>query len=119
MGFYSRYILPHVLEFAMTRPEATAERPAALAEAAGDVLEIGFGTGLNLAHYPTSVEQLTVIDPARMLDKRVAERIAAARMPVSVERLDAESLPFDAGPFRLRREHLDLVLNPSGCNRSG
>ncbi len=83
----------------MSRKEFMAARPAALATAQGEVLEIGFGTGLNLALYPAEVEQLTVIDPAQLLRKRVAKRIAAARMPVAVEFQNAEQLPFDAGRF--------------------
>ncbi|MBI2131908.1 MAG: SAM-dependent methyltransferase, partial [Candidatus Tectomicrobia bacterium] len=46
------------------------ERKAALAPAEGDVLEVGFGTGLNLAHYPPSVRTITAADPALMLPRR-------------------------------------------------
>jgi len=99
MGLYARFVLPWLLEFAMSRPQIMRERPQALADAAGEVLEIGFGTGLNLACYPAQVSHLTVVDPAELLPARVARRIAAAPMPVSVARLDAEQLPFDAGRF--------------------
>jgi ubiquinone/menaquinone biosynthesis C-methylase UbiE len=83
----------------MSQPQVMRERPVALAEAAGEVLEIGFGTGLNLASYPRSVSRLTVLDPVEMLSARVAQRIAAAPVPVSVERADGAELPFDAGRF--------------------
>jgi ubiquinone/menaquinone biosynthesis C-methylase UbiE len=99
MGIYSRFILPRVLEFAMSQPQVMRERPAALADARGDVLEIGFGTGLNLACYPDGIASLTLLDPVSMLDTRVAERIAAAKMPITVARGDGASLPFDAGRF--------------------
>ena len=66
----------------------------------GSVLEVGFGTGLNLPYYPQRVTNLTVIDPERMLPDRVAKRIAEASMPVEQVSLDASSgLPFDAGTF--------------------
>jgi ubiquinone/menaquinone biosynthesis C-methylase UbiE len=99
MGLYDRFILPRVLEFGMSRPQIMRERPGALAEAHGEVLEIGFGTGLNLACYPAEVERLVVADPVDMLQDRVSRRIAAAAMPVVVERADGAALPFDAGRF--------------------
>jgi ubiquinone/menaquinone biosynthesis C-methylase UbiE len=99
MAFYSRYILPRLLDFAMSRPHMMRERSRVLAAAQGEVLEIGFGTGLNLSCYPLCVSSLTVLDPAQMLPKRVAGRLAAAAMPVTVLRGDAASLPLDAGRF--------------------
>ena len=65
MGLYSRFILPRVLEFAMSRPQVMRERPTALVDAQGDVLEVGFGTGLNLACYPDGITGLTLLDPVR------------------------------------------------------
>jgi hypothetical protein len=60
------------------------------------VLEIGFGTGLNLPYYPGAVTDLVALDSEQMLSKRVEERIFASRMPVEQVRLDAGSgLPFE------------------------
>ena len=99
MGLYSRFILPRIFGIWHEHAASHAQRPRALAEARGDVLEIGFGTGLNLASYPPGVEHLIVVDPVEMLAPRVAPRIAAAAMPVTIERADAATLPFDAGRF--------------------
>ena len=76
-------------------------RPEALSDARGEVLEVGFGTGLNLAYYPPHVTSLTALDPnATDGLPAVAERLSAA--PFAVEqchlRADGE-LPFDAGRF--------------------
>jgi len=98
MGFYQRYVFPHVLDFAMRRMNPL--RGDVLAPASGDVLEIGFGTGLNLRHYPASVRRLCAVDPMKALEKRVAERIAAAPFPVERHQLRADGrLPFDAARF--------------------
>ena len=69
------------------------------ASACGSVLEIGFGTGLNLPHYPKTVTSLIVLDPADLLPAKVARRIASASMPVEVMHLAAELLPFEASRF--------------------
>jgi len=81
-----------------SRPIAS-QRPAALKDARGEVLEIGFGTGLNLPCYPPGVSALTVVDPERLLPKRVADRIAAAPFPVKQVPLSAERLPLEENTF--------------------
>jgi ubiquinone/menaquinone biosynthesis C-methylase UbiE len=76
-----------------------AMRQRLLAGAAGQVLEIGAGTGANLACYGPEVEQLTVTEPhvpmMRRLEGRVRDRGSAAK----VMRAPAEDLPFDNGTF--------------------
>ena len=99
MGLYSDWIFPHLLDWTLGGKWPMEYRHRALADVHGDVLEIGFGTGLNLSCYPTAVERLTLLDPAKMLSRRVAKRIAAAPMPIEQAYLDAEQLPFDAGRF--------------------
>jgi len=98
MGFYERYVFPHIVDFAMRRMNPL--RGDVLAPALGDVLEIGFGTGLNLRYYPASVRRLCAVDPMSALPKRVGERIAAAPFPVERHALRADGrLPFDAARF--------------------
>lgn len=98
MGIYERYVFPHVLDLAMRKMEPL--RGGVLAPATGDVLEIGFGTGLNLRHYPPSVRSLSAVDPMDALQKRVAERIGAVPFPVERHQLRADGrLPFDVSRF--------------------
>lgn len=99
MGVYADCIFPHLMDWSMRGKHRRREREAALAPAFGDVLELGFGTGLNLPHYPGAVRTLTALEPADMLPRRVARRIGAARMPVERVRRAAESLPFPPGRF--------------------
>jgi ubiquinone/menaquinone biosynthesis C-methylase UbiE len=96
--FYEKRVFPRLLDFSM---RALAElRSEALAGAHGEVIEIGFGTGLNLAHYPPGVARVTTVDPMDALPERVQQRIAAAPFPVEVHHLPADGrLPFDAGRF--------------------
>jgi ubiquinone/menaquinone biosynthesis C-methylase UbiE len=96
--FYERRVFPHVLELAMR--QLGELRAPTLAEARGEVLEIGFGTGLNLPHYPAGVARLVTADPMEALTDRVRARIEAAPFPVEIHHLPADrTLPFDAGRF--------------------
>jgi ubiquinone/menaquinone biosynthesis C-methylase UbiE len=70
-----------------------------LQDARGEILEIGFGTGLNLLHYPTSVSRLSVVDPVDLLPHRVSERIAAVSFPVQPTQATAEALPYPDRQF--------------------
>lgn len=83
----------------MRAPAFQEQRNQALGVVAGRVLEIGFGTGLNLPHYPKTVTWLTGIEPARLLKDRVTERSKDLGMPVEVLRLQAEALPWEDQQF--------------------
>lgn len=95
----SDLIFGHFLDWCMSSKVIARERPAALETAHGEVLELGFGTGLNLPYFPATVTRLTVVDPEDLMPKRVAERIAAARFPVERAKLGAERLPFEDNRF--------------------
>ena len=83
----------------MRAPRFQEQREHALASVSGKVLEIGFGTGLNLPHYPSTVTWLTAIEPGHLLDKRVADRSANLAMPVEIFRYRAEALPWEDQRF--------------------
>jgi ubiquinone/menaquinone biosynthesis C-methylase UbiE len=76
-------------------------RRDAVVGARGDVLEIGFGTGLNLRHYPSEVRSVWGIDPmATEGVGPVERRIAQAPFPVERSSVRADDqLPFDSGRF--------------------
>jgi ubiquinone/menaquinone biosynthesis C-methylase UbiE len=99
MSWYADHLFPHLMDWTMRASRFRDERVSALLPAHGDVLEIGFGTGLNLPCYPRAVTRLTAVEPARLLKTRVAQRIADAAMPVEIVQRDAEALPFDSGRF--------------------
>ena len=100
MGLYSSYIFPRLLDWSLGNAMIQRQRREALAPLHGHVLEIGFGTGLNLPCYPPDVTRLTAIDNERMLPRRVADRIARAQVPVEQFQLDAGGrLPFEDEAF--------------------
>src|SRR2546422_6221798 len=99
MGFYAKHIFRRVMDWMLRGPQHQAERETVLRSIRGDVLEVGFGTGLNLRHYPAGVTRLTAIDVTTMLPLRVARRIAAAPFPVTRTELSGERLPFPDAQF--------------------
>ena len=94
MGWYTQHIFPRIMDGILRRPSFQQERRLALAPAYGEVLEVGFGTGLNLPHYPPTVTSLVALDPILALQPRVARRRATAHMPVTCVQGTAEMLPF-------------------------
>jgi SAM-dependent methyltransferase len=70
-----------------------------LAQAQGRVVELGAGTGLNLEHYPTSTESLTLVEPDPHMSGRLRQRLRAGAREATVVEAPAESLPFAAGSF--------------------
>ena len=98
MSFRS-WLRPRLLDWAMGQMEELRGPTTQLAE--GDVLEIGFGTGLNLSHYGAGVKALVALDPNTNEGfGPVEERIAAAPFPVERCGLRADgTLPFDSGRF--------------------
>jgi ubiquinone/menaquinone biosynthesis C-methylase UbiE len=77
----------------------TDMRAALIAQAAGNVLEIGAGTGANLAHYGSSVSSLTVTEPDVFMFKRLERHADTGEAGPIVLRAPAEDLPFDDGIF--------------------
>ena len=99
MGFYSRFIFPRLCNWAMSTPEFTQLRKSVLAEVKGEILEIGFGTGLNLGHYPEQVRSLAAVDPGAAMTRIARARIEKSLIDVDLRNQSAESLPFDAERF--------------------
>jgi ubiquinone/menaquinone biosynthesis C-methylase UbiE len=99
MGLYHRCVFPWLLDVAMGSRVFVQPRRRTLAQASGRILEIGFGTGRNLPHYPQHVRRIEAIDPDVSLDRYSRPRIAAAGIAVDFHHLDAEHLPFADGQF--------------------
>ncbi len=99
MGFYAHWIFPRLMDWALGTGRVQERRREALAPVYGSVLEIGFGTGLNLPHYPGAVTWLTALDPEPLLPKRVVRRTSEASIPVELVHCRAEVLPFEASRF--------------------
>ncbi|MBC7820316.1 MAG: class I SAM-dependent methyltransferase [Planctomycetaceae bacterium] len=99
MGFYSQIIFPRLCEFALNREIVERHRQELLASAYGEVLEIGFGTGLNLPHYPASLRKLTTADPNPGMHRFARKRVQQTDIEIDQRVLGGEQLPFDDEAF--------------------
>jgi ubiquinone/menaquinone biosynthesis C-methylase UbiE len=99
MGFYAHVIVPLLCDFGLDRPFVARHRRELLAQASGNILEIGFGTGLNLPYYPPHVRKVTAVDPNAGMYCRARRRIKQSGIEVDKRVLGGERLPFGDGTF--------------------
>jgi len=99
MSLYSRLIFPWLCDLALSQPLIAEHRRQLLSAVGGNVLEVGFGTGLNLPHYPPDVRQITAVDPNRGMHRRAQRRMKQAAVDVDLRFLSGERLPFDNNRF--------------------
>lgn len=96
MGFYSRTILPVVLDMACSCKPIGKQREKVVPQAKGIVVEIGIGSGLNLPYYDAhQVDRVIGIDPDDAIWEKAKPRVAACDFPVERMGLSGESIPLD------------------------
>ncbi len=91
MSFYARHVLPLLLDTAMKARLATPYRARVAGAAEGRVLELGIGSGLNLAHYGPAVREVIGIDPSPELLAMARRRVGG--QTVTLLEGSAEALP--------------------------
>jgi ubiquinone/menaquinone biosynthesis C-methylase UbiE len=96
MGFYSDQILPRATDVIMAAKQLGPIRARVAAELDGEVLEVGFGSGLNIAYYPPAVHRVRAVDPATLGRKLAAKRLATSPVSVEFAGLDGRHLPVDS-----------------------
>lgn len=99
MGVYSRLILPWLCDLTLRSPNVAKHRQELLVDARGEILEIGFGTGLNLPHYPQVVRKITAVDPNPGMLHRAKSKVQQSGIEVDERLIGGEQLPFDEAAF--------------------
>ena len=99
MGIYEKVFLPQLTKWTMSGGVFHKQRAKCLAGARGEVLEVGLGNGLNLAHYPEGVERVTGIDPSPQAERLARKEMRACPFPVEFHTGSAEDMPFADSSF--------------------
>lgn len=99
MGFYSQKIFPYLLDWSLSDSTFNQYRQEVLAEVEGEVLEIGFGTGLNLSYYPDEIHKLITVDNNPGVHKLAHKRIEKSTITVDHRILSGENLPMADNAF--------------------
>ena len=107
--------------FAPAADEAgvAGHRDELLAPLSGRALEVGAGTGLNFARYPSSVTEVVAVEPEPYLRARAVEAASRAPVPVRVVEAVAEALPFRDGEFDMVVASLVLCSVPDQSTALG
>src|SRR5450432_465759 len=94
MGFYAERVLPRIINAACGIKSAEPLRRRVCEGLSGDVVEIGFGSGLNVPFYPSKVTRVAAVEPADLAWRLAVNRLIATPVPVHRSGLNGQSLPF-------------------------
>ena len=95
MSFYERQVLPRLIDVLLSQSQFECRRAATAAGLSGTIVEIGFGSGLSVSHYPKEVKRVFAVDPSSVGKKLAAGRVALNPAVIDYVGLDGEDLPLD------------------------
>ena len=95
MSFYREQILPRLVDRACGAAGLRRWRAEVTDGLAGQVVEIGFGSGLNVEHYPPEVDKVLAVEPAAVARRLAAKRIKVGGTPVEHIGLDGQAIPLE------------------------
>ncbi len=99
MGLYGEQVLPRIINLACGMKTVEPLRRRVCDGLEGEVVEIGFGSGLNVPFYPPAVTRVAAVEPADVGWRLAEKRLGATRVPVDRAGLDGQSLPFADNSF--------------------
>ena len=99
MGYYEQRIVPRIINIACGDKNLRPLRERTCAGLSGEVVEVGFGSGLNIPYFPDSVKRVAAVDPSDLGWKLASTRLAESEVPIERSGLDGQSLPFDDESF--------------------
>lgn len=93
MGFYREQVLPRLVDRACAMPGMEKWRAQVVEGLWGRVVEIGFGSGLNVEHYPAEIDVVLAVEPAAVARRLARKRMATSSVLVEHVGVDGQSLP--------------------------
>ena len=95
MGFYQDQIILLLTSLSMRNKHLAAYRDRVVPAAAGRVLEVGIGSGLNLPRYSTDVQKVIGLEPSPKL-LNMARQVGSRSFPVNLIEGSAEKIPLES-----------------------
>ncbi len=96
MSWYEERILPHLMNFACSASPNQKQRQKIVPEAAGEILEIGFGSGLNVPYYdPSKVKKICALEPSEGMRRKAQPAVNGTDMDIEFIALPGEQIPLD------------------------
>jgi SAM-dependent methyltransferase len=99
VGVYEDRVVPRLLNVLCGVKPLRELRQRVCSGLTGDIVEVGFGSGLNVPYYPPSVTRVAAVEPADVGWQLAAGRVASSPVPVERSGLDGQHLPFDDESF--------------------
>jgi ubiquinone/menaquinone biosynthesis C-methylase UbiE len=99
MGFYGERVLPRIVDISCGMKVTEPLRRRVCEGLSGDVVEIGFGSGLNVPFYPAAITRVAAVEPADLGWKLAEKRLRATSVAVQRSGLDGQRLPFADDSF--------------------
>ena len=97
MAFYEDHVLPHLIDLACSTKPARKQREKIVHLAEGDVLEIGFGSGLNLPYFDRSkVRKIFGLEPSPGMRRKAQPNVDASGLDVEFIDLPGEEIPLES-----------------------
>jgi ubiquinone/menaquinone biosynthesis C-methylase UbiE len=96
MSFYEERVLPHLIDLACSAKPNRKQREKIVPLAEGEVLEIGFGSGLNLPFYDArKVHKIWGLEPSEGMRRKAQPMVEASGLNVEFIDLPGESIPLE------------------------
>ena len=95
MGLWANQVVPRIVDVALRGDDVSKLRRRCMEGLEGVVVEPGFGSGLNVPHYPAEVTKVFAVDPSELGQKLAAKRVAASSVDIEPVGLNGELLPLD------------------------
>jgi len=112
MGLYGDQILPRVLNLSCGTATVAPLRRRVCAGLAGDVIEVGFGSGHNVPFYPPAVSRVTAVEPSNLAWNLASDRVSASLVQIERSGLDGQALPYADRSFDTALSTLTLCTIP-------
>ena len=93
MGIYGEQVLPRIINVACGLKPLRPLRQRVCEGLHGRVVEVGFGSGLNIPFYPAAVTEVAAVEPSDTAWRLARKRVAASPVTVNRAGLDGQSLP--------------------------